>query len=78
MINIKPKEVKPADVVNSIFGTNLFKIKGGRAYYDSVYMVDGGTAVYLTRIDFLPDGLFKSVRRQISWETTLIQMYEIH
>lgn len=68
-----PKVVMPHDVVNGIFAPGLFRIKGGRALYDQVWMADGGDAVHLVRLN--PDLSF--VRRWISWDTELEQMFEV-
>lgn len=73
MIDKYPKLVKPADVVNSIFGSGLFMLPGGRALYDEVFMVDGGTAVYLVRIN--PD--LTITRRWIDWDTPILQMRNV-
>lgn len=71
-----PKLVKPSDVVNDIFGDNLFRIKGGRAFYDEVWMADGVYGVYLARVTPTDEGL-RVTKRQISWDTELEQMYPI-
>lgn len=67
-----PLTVKPADIVNKMFGPDLVRIKGGTALYDEVWMKDGGNAMYLVRL--LPDDLTVS-RRWIPWETELEIMY---
>jgi hypothetical protein len=67
-----PKLVRPADVVNSHFAPGLYRIKGGRQFYDQVYMRDGGQAVYLARIE--PN--LKIVKRWIGWNTILEQMFD--
>lgn len=71
-----PKTVKPSDVVNDSFSPGLFRIKGGRALYDEVYMADGGRAVYLGRVTPTNEGLCVT-KRWISWDTELEQMYEV-
>lgn len=68
-----PKDVRVCDVVNSIFGPKLFRIKGGRITYDQVYMRDGGQGVYLVKV--YPD--LRTYRRYIYWDTPLEQMYEV-
>jgi len=71
-----PKTVKPNEVVNTVFGDGLFRIKGGRAVYDEVWMADGGYAVYLARVISTDNGL-RVTKRQISWDTELEQMYPV-
>lgn len=74
-----PKIVKPSDVVNGDFAPGLFRIRGGRALYDEVWMADGGEAVYLARVrggDTVEDGIFVT-RRWIPWDTELEQMFEV-
>lgn len=76
-----PKSVRPQDVVNSIFGDDLFMIEGGRATYDEVYMSDGGSAVCLVRVrpaGFRENGapILSVTRRYITWDTPLIQLYD--
>lgn len=68
-MNDFPRRVAAVDVVNGIFGPDLFSLPDGRARYDSVYMRDGGRALYLARLN--PD--LTAVRRWIDWETELIQ-----
>ena len=70
-----PKRVNANDVVNTDFAPGLFKLEGGRTVYDEVWMADGGSAVYLGRIDVTPDGL-KVVRRWIPWNAPILQMYD--
>lgn len=71
-----PREVKAVEVVNSIFGPSLFMLPGGRAVYDEVWMADGGSALYLCRLEAKRDGGLRVGRRWIPWNTTLLQMYE--
>lgn len=59
-------------MINGHFGPGLFKIKGGIALYDQVYMVDGGSAAYLVRID----AELHVTKRYIGWDTPLVQMYK--
>jgi hypothetical protein len=75
-LKVYPETVMPADVVNSCFGTGLFRIKGGRALYDQVTMQDGGKAVYLARLTSTAEGL-QVYERWIPWDTVLEQMYEV-
>lgn len=79
-----PKTVLPAEVVNENFAPGLFRIKGGRALYDEVYMADGGRAVYLGRVistaDIQGDNPFsglKVTKRWIPWDTQLEQMFPV-
>lgn len=58
--------------MNSIFGPELFALPGGRVRYDSVYMVDGGRAIYLARLHSDLSAVF----RWIPWETEVIQFYD--
>lgn len=67
---IYPKTVKPEQVVNEDFAPGLFRIKGGRAVYDEVWMTDGGIAVYLARVISTDEGLLVT-KRWIPWETEL-------
>lgn len=71
-----PKTVRARDVCNSIFGPGLFKLDGGRAVYDEVFLCDGGNALYLARVDMTDEGM-KIVRRWIPWDTNVLQMYEV-
>lgn len=71
-MNEFPRRIAAVDVVNGIFGPDLFSLPGGRARYDSVTMHDGGRALYLTRLN--PD--LTAVWRWIDWETQLIQHYD--
>lgn len=68
-----PKTVKPQDVVGGVFSPGLYRIKGGRALYDEVWMADGGSAVYLVRLN--PD--LSAVRRWIDWDIELEQMFDV-
>ncbi len=70
-----PKTVKPSEVVNDNYAPGLFRIKGGRAVYDEVWMPDGGRAVYLASVESTDEGL-KVTRRWIPWETALEQMFD--
>ncbi len=79
-----PKTVLPAEVVNGNFAPGLFRVKGGRALYDEVYMADGGRAVYLARVistvDIQGGNLFsglKAIRRWIPWDTQLEQIFAL-
>lgn len=76
MSNRYPRPVKPHDVVNHGGRPGMFRIKGGRAVYDEVYMRDGGDAIYLVRIEAHPDGPphLKITKRQIDWNTKLEQL----
>jgi hypothetical protein len=74
-----PKIVKAKDVVNNgLFAPGLYRIKGGRAFYDEVWMADGGIAVYPIRIEVIDNddgGSFKIIKRHIDWDTELEQMF---
>lgn len=73
-INEYPKRVKAVEVVNTDFGPNLYYLPGGRAGYDTVYMKDGGDALYLARLE--ADNGLHVVKRWIPWDTELIKMYD--
>ncbi len=68
-----PKHVRVCDVVNSIFGPGLFRRIGGQALYDQVYMLDGGRAAYLVRIE--KD--LHIVKQYIPFDSAVVQMYEV-
>lgn len=71
-----PKTVKPGEVVNENFAPGLFRIRGGRALYDEVYMADGGRAYYLGRVTTTSKGL-SVTKRWINPDTELEQMFEM-
>jgi hypothetical protein len=71
-----PKKVRPNEVANDDFAPGLFRIKGGRAFYDQVHLNDGGRAFYLVRITVESNGL-KVVKRWIKSDTALEQMFEV-
>ncbi len=75
--NTYPKTVMPHQVVNENFAPGLFRIKGGRAVYDEVYMRDGGSAVYLVRITAAAFPGLKITKRWIPWDLELEQMFEV-
>ena len=62
------KVVRAVDVVNSVFGPGIFKIPGGRATYDEVWMMDGGNAMYLCRLS----NDLSITKRWIPWHQYLI------
>jgi hypothetical protein len=70
-----PKKVKAVDFVGACFAPGLFKIDGGRALYDEIWMADGGNALYLCRVESVDGGL-KVIRRWIDWDTDLIMMFD--
>lgn len=74
-----PRTVKPNEVVNQMFGEGLFRLKGGRALYDEVYMFDGGQAVYLCRLEQVKvngQWRFKVAKRRIPWDAEIEMMYD--
>lgn len=67
-----PRTVKAVDVAGSIFGPRLFKLPGGRALYEQVWIADGGRALYLARLE----ADLRVTRRWIPWDSLIIQMYK--
>ena len=77
-----PKIIKAREIVNSIFGTDLFSLPGGRVKYDAVVMSDGGNAIYLSRMTPTKESSatnwqFKVTTRWIPWDADIIQHYAI-
>lgn len=69
-----PKEVRACDVAGTDFGPQLYKLKGGTALYDEVYVTDGGNAFYLARIRYDHDPVISL--RWIPFDSILIKMYD--
>ena len=70
------KIVKAYEVAGTMFGDGMFRIKGKRAFYDEVWIADGGIAFYLCRLWAEEDGLH-STKRWIDPETELEQLYGV-
>lgn len=68
-----PHVVNPWEEANGQFAPGLFRIKGGRALYEEIYLADGGRALYLARVEPTDDGRLKVVRRWFDPDRTLIE-----
>lgn len=68
-----PKKIKAVNVAGSYFAPDLFGLVKGRAKYDQVWVNDGGTALYLVRVN----NDLTVTKRWIPWDSEIIQFYEV-
>ena len=67
------KIIRARDVAGHGYTTGAFRITGGRAVYDEVYVADGGRAIYLVRVN----RDLSITKRWIPWDQMLIQLEDL-